>query len=524
MTLPELLNESCRKYGHRPAFKSFERSEERVTYAQLSVWQEDIVCWLKSKGVRAGDKVALWAHNSVRWVASFWAVTGMGAVLVPLLPDFSVEQVVTLLKHSGSKLLLVGEQVYRKNHGKLVHHEGIHPIENILVYQSIPHANEDRVNRRLTDKRKVSISPDDIAVIIYTSGTTGVPKGVMLSHQNLTAPLPAILRLQPVNDRDIFFSVLPLSHVYEMVLGMLLPVSVGAEVVYLSQQPSPRVLLSALHEVRPTLMLIVPLIIEKIFLNNILPRMRRHKLVARLLGYSIFRRFFYRNAACRLKQALGGRLKLLAIGGAPLDPVTEQFLKEGNFPYSCGYGLTETSSLIFGAPTGKGVERSVGSPLEGVKFRIVGTTASFPEGEVWVKWIGNMRGYYDEPGLTEEVLQPGGWLRTGDIGELREGRLFLRGRSKTMILGPSGENIYPEEIETLINEVEGVEESMVCQENGRLIGKVYFGAAVTKKHSEKALKLLRDSINERLSRFSHLSKIEEVFTPFERTATRKIKR
>lgn len=524
MTLPELLNDSCRKYAHRPAFKSFERSDERVTYSQLSVWQEDIAYWLKTKGVRAGDKVALWAHNSVRWVASFWAVTGLGAILVPLLPDFSVEQVVNLLKHSGSKLLLVGEQVYRKNHGKLVHHEGIHPIENILVYQCIPHANEERVNRNFIDKQNLSISPHDVAVIIYTSGTTGVPKGVMLTHQNLTDPLSAILRLQKVNERDIFFSVLPLSHVYEMVLGMLLPISVGAEVVYLSQQPSPRVLLSALHAVRPTLMLIVPLIIEKLFLRNILPRMRRNRLMEILLRYSIFRRLIYHYAACQLKQALGGRLKLLAIGGAPLDPATEQFLKEGNFPYSCGYGLTETSSLIFGAPVGKGEVRSVGFPLEGVMYRIEGTTPDHPEGEVWVKWKGNMRGYYGEPGLTEEVLLPDGWLRTGDIGELRNGRLYLRGRSKTMILGPSGENIYPEEIETLINEVEGVEESMVCQENGRLIGKVYFGATITRKHSEKALRILRDSLNERLSRFSHLSKIEEVFTPFERTATRKIKR
>lgn len=524
MTLPELLTQSCQKYSHRPVFKSYEHPEERVTYAQLCVWQSDIAEWLVSKGVKQGDKVALWAHNSIQWCATFWAITSLGAIVVPLLPDLSIEQVTTILRHSESRLLLIGERVYKTDHGSMIHHKEMYVMEKILVFQSIPHPEDDRTIGCNASSDDVRILSQDIALIIYTSGTTGRPKGVVLSHHNITVALPYFLRLQKVVQEDIFLSILPLAHIYELTLGMLLPVYAGAEVIYMSGAPTPKVLMEALHEIRPTIMLIVPLIIEKIVNRKILADLKRESLTRLLLKYKITRRWVYRIAVHKLNHTFGGRLKLLAIGGAALDPETEDFLLLGKMRYSCGYGLTESAGLIFGAPVGKTRLHSVGPAREGVSFKIENANPQNPVGEILIRSESNMIGYYHEPNLTAEVLDKDRWLHTGDLGEIRNGYLYLRGRSKTMILGPNGENIYPEEIEALINEIEGIEESMVALINGRLVAKLYFETSPSQKRSEKTLKNIRYKINQRLSRFSQLARMEQVFTPFEKTATHKIKR
>jgi len=526
MTLPTLLARSNALYGDRPACSTSDRPDDRLSYTQLYQWQAEVAQWLASEGVGSGDRVALWAGNSIRWVAAFWATTCMGAILVPLLPDFSVSQASTIIRHSGATILLVSEKIFKRNHGNLVHNTAIHILETTPVFQT-PARRSGRNGIHTPDNTSTDAAPTDeqqTAVIIYTSGTTGKPKGVMLSHAALTHALPRIPPIHPVSMADVFLSVLPLAHIYEMVVGMLLPLSVGAQVIYLAQQPTPQILITALHSIRPTAMLIVPLIIEKIYHNIIQPRLYKHPLAKYLVRVPLLRHLIYRRTARSLHKVFGGRLQILAIGGAPLDRQTEQFLAEGNFPYTCGYGLTETSSLIFGAPVRRTRIRSVGLPVEGVEFRLDGSSKQHPVGEVVVRWGGNMQGYYREPELTEAALSPDGWLKTGDLGEIHHGYLYLRGRSKTMILGPSGENIYPEEIEAVLNEMEDVIESLVYQENGRIIGKVYFDPTSAASRTESYLRAMRQHLNSRLSKFAHVSKLIEVFTPFDRTATRKIKR
>lgn len=526
MTLPTLLARSNALYGDRPACSTSDRPDDRLTYAQLYQWQAKIAEWLASEGVREGDRVALWSGNSIPWVAAFWATTCMGAILVPLLPDFSVSQASTIIRHSGATLLLVSEKIFKRNHGNLVHNTAIHVLETTHVFQ-IPTRSVHRTpihTASETSRHAETIDEQQTAVIIYTSGTTGNPKGVMLSHAALTHVPPRIPPIHPISMSDVFLSVLPLAHIYEMVIGMLLPISVGAQVIYLAQQPTPQILITALNATRPTAMLIVPLIIEKIYHNIIQPRLLKHPLAKHLIRIPLVRRLVYRQAAKSLYKVFGGRLQILAIGGAPLDRQTEQFLAEGNFPYTCGYGLTETASLIFGAPINRTRFRSVGPAVDGVEYRLEGSSKQHPVGEVIVRWGGNMQGYYQEPELTEAVLSPDGWLKTGDLGEIHGGYLYLRGRSKTMILGPSGENIYPEEIEAVLNEMEDVIESLVYQENGRIIGKVYFDPASAVSRTENYLRNMRQHLNTRLSKFAQVSKLIEVFAPFDRTATRKIKR
>lgn len=526
MTLPTLLARSNALYGDRPVCSTSDRPTESLTYAQLYRWQAEVAEWLASEGIKSGDRVALWAGNSIQWLAAFWATTGMGAILVPLLPDFSVSQAGTIILHSGAALLLVSERIFKRNHGNLVHNTAIHVLETTPVFQ-IPTRRTPQSGIRTTDHAPRFTAPADeqqTAVIIYTSGTTGNPKGVMLSHAALTYVPPRIPPIHPVTMNDVFLSVLPLAHIYEMVVGMLLPLSVGAQVIYLAQQPTPQILITALNAIRPTAMLIVPLIIEKIYHNIIQPRLNKHPWAKHLIRIPLIRRLIYRRAAKSLYHVFGGRLQILAIGGAPLDRQTELFLTEGKFPYTCGYGLTETSSLIFGAPVSRARFRSVGPAVDGVEYRLEGSGKHHPVGEVVVRWGGNMQGYYREPELTGAVLSPDGWLKTGDLGEIHRGYLYLRGRSKTMILGPSGENIYPEEIEAVLNEMEDVIESLVYQENGRIIGKVYFDPASAVSRTESYLRNMRQHLNSRLSKFSQVSKLVEVFAPFDRTATRKIKR
>ncbi|HAC20753.1 MAG TPA: AMP-dependent synthetase, partial [Porphyromonadaceae bacterium] len=367
-------------------------------------------------------------------------------------------------------------------------------------------------------------------------------KGVMLTHGNLTFVAEKVRSIQEVYETDSFLSVLPLSHVYENVLGLILPISRGASVYYMSKPPTPTLLMKALEEVKPTMMLIVPLIIEKIYFSRIRPELTRNFLMRKMYHVWPINHFMNRKAGKMLKKAFGGRLRFLGIGGAPLDVSTERFLRDGAVPYSCGYGLTETASLIFGSKVGKVKFRSVGPPLEGVSYMIRKPNDKAIEGEVVVKGRGVMRGYFKDTEQTRQVLSPDGWFSTGDLAEMKNGNLYIRGRSKNMILGPSGENIYPEEIESVLNTMDGVEESVVYEKRGRIIAKVYinpenlakkydaFKQFASFKQEELQGRLdnyatdLKKKLNAHLNRYSQVQDMILMNAPFEKTPTHKIKR
>ncbi len=540
-TLTGLLEESTEKFGDRLALASIDK--ETFTYSQLNELKLKISFWLSEQGLKKGDKVAILAENSPNWVSIFLGAVTTGIVTVPILPDFSSNEVNSILEHSDSRILFISKRILNR-HGERLLFERKHVVitDDLTLLEDgsslIEYAEKSSYNSFTPE----SVEPEDVANIIYTSGTTGRSKGVMLTHENLTYEAEKVLLVQDVNETDVFLSLLPLSHVYENVLGMILPLKQGASVYYMHKLPTPSVLIGAMNKVHPTMILMVPLIIEKIYATRILPELTKNRILRGAMHVWPIRHLLHNKAGKRLKKAFGGRIRFLGVGGAPLNPKTERFLRDAGFPYSCGYGLTETSSLIFASKVGKVKFGSVGKPLNGLEYRIIRPTAKSKEGEVVVKWKGNMKGYYKEPGITESVLTAGNWFHTGDLAEMENGNMYIRGRSKTMILGPSGENIYPEEIESVLNRMEGVIESLVYEAKGKIVAKVYlnteelskkyavFKEAASYHSGEVHHKLsnyltdMRKKLNDHLGKYSQVYKLELVSHPFEKTPTHKIKR
>jgi long-chain acyl-CoA synthetase len=459
------------------------------------------------------------------------AITAMGAVVVPLLPDFSKVEIENVLNHSDSKAIFVSKRLRAKLDGiNLPNVATSILLDTLTVYQSSAAPCKDAPKLH-------TVKPGDLAAIIYTSGTTGKNKGVMLTHRNLTSQLEMARNLQPVNKDDVFLSILPLSHTYENSFGLLIPLLCGASVYYLDKLPTPSVLLPAVEKIRPTYMLTVPMIIEKIFKGKILPQLKAGAVKRFLYSIPPLRKFMHRKAARALYRAFGGRLKFFGIGGAKLDPVVEKFLIEGKaFPYAIGYGLTETAPLLAGAVPSKVKHQSTGPALNGVTMKIHEPNPKTGEGEIWVKGPNVMPGYYKDQALTAEVFSGDGWFKTGDLGAFdSKGNLYIKGRLKNMILGASGENIYPEEIESVINNFRYVRDSLVVEQKGRLVAMVRFNPEemeqtlhelrVEAEHYVEQLKAeLKAYVNSQVNRFSQISVVVALPSDFEKTSTLKIKR
>ena len=389
---------------------------------------------------------------------------------------------------------------------------------------------------------EVSIEEEDIASIIYTSGTTGFSKGVVLTHKNLVWDARQCRTIQPVDETYRFLSILPMAHTYENTLGLLLPLMFGAQVYYLDRVPTPKLLVPAMQKIRPTVVLSVPLIIEKIYKSQVLPKFTSSKLMSKLYQFAPARKLLNRLAGKKLMETFGGELKFFGIGGSKLDGTVEQFLREAKFPYAIGYGLTETAPMAAGSNPSQTFLQGVGPVMEGVQIKINDPDKS-GQGEIWIKGPNVMKGYYKRPELTAETFTEDGWFKTGDLGSFdKKNRLAIRGRIKTMILGASGENIYPEEIESIINNFRFVNESLVVENSGKLVAMVHFNMEELEKqyqklkdqagnykekindYIEEQKQELRDYVNARVNNFSKLQLVLVQHEPFEKTPTHKIKR
>ncbi|MEJ2372406.1 MAG: AMP-binding protein, partial [Sulfurimonas sp.] len=384
------------------------------------------------------------------------------------------------------------------------------------------------------------VDENDLAAILYTSGTTGHSKGVMLSHKNIVTNALSTFKNVTIVPEDVFLSVLPLAHTFECTVGMLVPLLHGSSVVYVDKTPTPSVLLKAFDVVKPTMMLSVPLIIEKIYKNKILTKLNGSTLTKTLYKFSFTRKTLNKIAGKKLLETFGGKLRFFGIGGAPLAKYVEEFLLEGNFPYVIGYGLTETAPLIAGTRLGMPLKLgSTGLAMPGVEVLIKEKNPETGEGEIAVKSPSVMLGYYKDEEKTKEVFDENGYFLTGDLGLIDEdGYLFISGRSKNLILGPSGENIYPEQIESIINQNETVLDSLVLQKEGKLVARIHldyelidkmFKANVTpddvvKQKIDEHLEHMRVEINTKLASFSKITKYIEQVEPFIKTPTKKIKR
>ena len=523
-----------------------------ITFAELRRQARDLSDFLRERGINKGDRVAILGENMPNWGVAYFAVTRMGAVAVPILTDFHPTDIARIIRHAGAKALFVSRRLINKTSelgpGEL---ELSVLLDDLTILQpgvTESELSESRSSRAVAspstgtrhlprDEDATRPAPDDLAAIVYTSGTTGHSKGVMLTHGNLVSDATATVVLVNVNKDDRFLSILPLPHTYECTLGFITAVMVGASVYYMDKPPSAAVLLPAMEKVKPTAMLSVPLIIEKIYKGKILPELTRSPILKRLHAQPLFRKILHRIAGKKLLKTFGGRLRIFTIGGAPLAPDVEQFLREGHFPYAVGYGLTETAPLVAGTGPATTRYRSTGPPLPGTQIRIFNPSAETGEGEIQIKGPTVMKGYYKDPERTRETFTEDGWLKTGDLGVFdNDGYLYIKGRSKNMILGPSGKNIYPEEIEAVINEFDSVQESLVYEQQNRLVALVHmdyerlqkavqsFGETDFRALLNAKLAELHKEINERVPLYARVHKIIEQAEPFQKTATQKIKR
>ena len=531
-TLYELVRNSVEKFASKVAFSMFEGDD--VTYAEVGRRIEKVQEILTGAGLRAGDKVALLSSNMPNWGVCYFAVTSAGMVAVPILPDFSGEELDMIIAHSEAKALLVSDRLFTKLSKQTIERL------NVVVRTK----NLGVIAQRVRGEGTMAVpKPDDLAVIIYTSGTTSKPKGVMLTHAALCAQVGISSGIFPVLPDDVFLSVLPLSHTYECSIGMIYPFSMGARVVYLDRPPTASALMPALRAVRPSVMLIVPLIIEKIYRHQVLAKFNSNGFWRTLYKVGFLRRYLHRVAGKKLLKLFGGRLRFLGIGGAKLDGGAEKFLLEAKVPYAIGYGLTETAPLLAGAAPSQVRLGSTGPQAPGVQLRLEHINPDTRQGEVVALTPSVMLGYFKNPEATKEVFTDDGWFRTGDLGEFdKDGWLYIKGRLKNMIVGPGGENIYPEDIETVLNSHVYIADSIVTEQEGRLVALVHFNRDeieamlddwreewATQKEAweaktEQLKKEIMDFVNAKVNRFSRISEVVEEKDDFAKTPTHKIKR
>lgn len=531
-TLHELTRNSLEKFGPRVAFSMFEGEE--VTYAEAGRRIAKIQDILTGAGLCAGDKVALLSSNMPNWAVCYFAVTSAGMVVVPILPDFSGEELDMIIEHCEAKALLVSDKLFTK-----ISKQTIGQL-NVVIRTK----NLGVISQRVKGEGSKGIpQPNDLAAIIYTSGTTSKPKGVMLTHSALCAQVEIDTKIFPLVPDDVFLSVLPLSHTYECSIGMIYPFAKGARAVYLDRPPTASVLMPALKAVRPTLMLIVPLIIEKIYRFQVLAKFNSNNFWRTLYKIPFMRRYLHRVAGKRLETVFGGRLRFLGVGGAKLDAGTEQFLLEAKFPYAIGYGLTETAPLLAGAAPSQVRLGSTGPQAPGVQLRLENINPETHQGEVVALSPSVMLGYFKNPEATKEVFTADGWFRTGDLGEFdKDGWLYIKGRLKNMIIGSGGENIYPEDIESVLNSHFCIADSIVTEQNGRLVALVHFNREEieamiddwreeweTQKEAweaktEQLKKEIMEFVNKKVNRFSRISEVVEEKDDFVKTPTQKIRR
>lgn len=531
-TLYELVKNSVETFASRTAFVML--GGEEVTYEEVGKRIEHVQDMLLGAGLKPGDKVALLSSNMPNWGVCYLAVTSAGMVAVPILPDFTTEELDMIIEHSEAKALMVSDRLFTK-----LSKPTIDRLNIVIRTKNLKTLSQ---NVKAPGEKRIP-TPEDLAAVIYTSGTTSKPKGVMLSHAALCAQVQMDYEIFPIDGNDVFLSVLPLSHTYECSIGLIYALSKGAKVVYLDRPPTASALMPALKQVRPTVMLIVPLVIEKIYKHQVQAKFNSTAFWRTVTRPAFLRRYFHRIAGRKLMKVFGHRLRFLGIGGAKLDADTERFLLEARLPYAIGYGLTETAPLLAGAPPSAVRLGTTGTAAPGVELRLDNINPDTRQGEIVAKTPSVMLGYFKNPEATKEAFTADGWFRTGDLGEFdKDGYLYIKGRLKNMIVGPSGENIYPEDIETVLNSHVCVADSIVTQQEGRLVALVHYNTEQLEakfdewrdewenkkgeweRRKEEFKKELLEYVNSKVNRFSRISEVVEEKEEFVRTPTQKIRR
>jgi long-chain acyl-CoA synthetase len=555
LTFASIIPDVVSKYAANKALGFVD--EEPVTYAQMGKMIIAVIAFMENAGIKPDDKVVIYSQNMPNWGIVYFALHCMGVVAVPVLPDFNTHELNNVLNHSEAKVIFISKSLqHRLKETDSGFIETIIQLDHFEVMESkIPGLEFDK---QAAPSRTYTPDENKMAVLLYTSGTTGNSKGVMLSQKNILSNAYQSSHIQEIVDTDKFLSVLPMSHTYENTIGLILPILKGAHITYLRKPPTASVLLPALKKVQPTFMLTVPMIIEKVYRSSILPQIEKKTLSRLMHRFKPTRKIVYRMAGKKLYETFGGRLKFFGIGGAKLDGQVEQFLRDAKFPYAIGYGLTETSPILAGSNPSQTKLQAIGPKAIWCEVKIHNPDPKTGEGEIWAKGPNVMLGYYKNEEQTKEVLTEDGWFKTGDLGVFdKDGWLTHKGRLKNMIVGANGENIYPEEIESLINNFRHVVESIVLEQKGKLVAMVHFNTEelearvkemttsfsnkvdetmdrvdgtlddISKKVDqiiEDLTKELKAYVNARVNKISRIQLFIPHKEPFIKTATKKIKR
>jgi len=535
-----LIGESVRRNWTRPALADWEGTG--LTYGQVADEIARLHEVFRICHVAPGDKIALLGRNSASWAVVWLATVTYGAVIVPILPDFRPDDVHHIVKHSDAMLFFVADALFAPlDPGQLRDVGAVFSLADFRLLhcrkeslaKSLEAAARSPRGRRFPDPedfRVADVENARLAAIVYTSGTTGFSKGVMLPHRSLLANVVFAKANMPLEPGDTIVSFLPLAHAFGCAFEFLFPFASGCAITFLAQTPSPKIILDAFGAIRPRLILSVPLVIEKIYAKRLAPALEKEttKLLMRIPPV---RRILQRKIKEKLVAVFGGRFREIVIGGAALNGDVERFFRAIGFPFTCGYGMTECGPLISYAGWRDHKLGGVGRKVDTLEVRIDSADSQRVPGEILVRGVNVMAGYYKNPEATAAAIDADGWLHTGDLGVIdAEGTIFISGRSKTVILGPSGQNIYPEEIEAKLNSLPFVAESLVIERNGRLFALVYPDLErvdqlrLDERELVQRMEKNRLTLNRVLPSYASIAKIDVYSEEFQKTPTKKIKR
>ena len=499
---------------------------------------------LESAGIQPGDKIAVCGRNSAHWAVAFLATVTYGAVIVPILHEFKSDNIHNIVNHSEAKLLFVGDRVWENlNEDAMPLLEGIALLNDFsLLLARNPKLREASENRNAIygqrypkNFRPEHISyrkdqPEELAVINYTSGTTGYSKGVMLPYRSLWSNVAYCFEMLRVKPGDHIVSMLPMGHVFGMVYDFLYGFSAGAHIYFLTRMPTPKIIAQSFAEIKPRVISCVPLIVEKIIKKNILPKLD-NKIGKLLLNVPIINDKIKASARQAAMEIFGGQFDEIIIGGAPFNPEVEAFFKKIGFPYTIAYGMTECGPIICSSRRETIKQASCGKAASRMEVRIDSPDPQTVPGEIICKGVNLMLGYYKNPEATAQIIDVNGWLHTGDLATMDEGgNVTVRGRSKNLLLTSSGQNIYPEEIESKLNNMPYVSESLVVLQHDKLVALIYpdfddaFAHGLHQEDIEKVMEQNRIELNTQLANYCQVSKVKIHFEEFEKTAKKSIKR
>ncbi len=511
------------------------------TFGELAIEMLRLHMLFEQMGIKPGDKIALAGRNCANWAVAYLAIAAYEGVCVSILQDFTAEDISHLLEHSDSELLFVGPYVWKElQHqalpAKLKAALSLEDWRTLYIAQGQEVPTKEQIDKLFKTKYPQGIEPEDIyfsadvqklSLINYTSGSTGSPKGVMLNGRSISNNIEIGMKILPVEPGQRLVSMLPLAHMFGQVCELLYPLCAGTHIYFLTKSPTPSILLKALDEVQPYLVVTVPLVIEKIYKTKLDPMLSKR--VIRAFWYTpIISSILKSRVKSGLRKAFGGKLRYFICGGAAMNPIVEKCLMDIHFPLSIGYGMTECGPLIGGNPPKYFKARTGGVPVMGMDVKIDNPNEA-GIGEILVKGENVMLGYYKNPDATNAAFTEDGWLRTGDLGRLdKKKNIYIKGRCKTMFLGASGQNIYPEEIEDKLNNQEAVGESLIVEREGKLVALVFPDETLTKRMSleqiQELMKANLAKLNSLIPSYSKVSNIEVQEKPFEKTPKRSIKR